>query len=78
MDFVCYDKNSKIFSANEEIDKIIIVLEGLVIKKTREVFTNDTIILGEECLLTDAPFHNPYGDLYIGSDKAIIGEIYKS
>lgn len=54
------------------------MLEGLIIKKTREVFTNDTIILGEECLLSDSPVHNPYGDLYIGSDKAIIGEIYKS
>lgn len=78
MDFVCYDKNSKIFVANEEIDKVIIVLEGSVIKKNREVFTNDTTIIGEECLLTDKPFYNPFGDLYIGSDKAIIGEIYKS
>lgn len=48
-----------------------------MIKKNREVFTNDTIIIGEECLLYDKPFLNLYGDLYIGSDKAIIGEIYK-
>jgi len=78
MDFVCYDKNIKIFSANEVIDKIIILLEGIIIKKNKSVFADETIILGEECLILDEPYHNPNDDLYIGSEKAVIGEVYKS